>query len=206
MKNLFNLFLMTLVISAFAACSSTKNATGSDLDSTGTTNAAGTDTASANVNTPAGPTALASGNVQTTAPDTVNAIQFILDAGASGMKEVELSKLAVQKGINQGVKAFATMMVSDHTKANSELKTLADSRNATLVMGPDATTASTSLSGLSGAAFDLAYVKTMIEDHTNAVDMFNRATRSSDPEIKAYATKYLPTLKEHLKQITALMK
>ena len=158
------------------------------------------------MNTPAGPTALASGNVQTTAPDTVNAIQFILEAGASGMKEVELSKLAVQKGVNQGVKAFGTMMVSDHSKANAELKTLADSRNVVLVASPDAATASASLSKLSGKDFDLAYVKMMIEDHTKAVDMFNMATRSSDPEIKAFATKYLPTLKTHLTQVSALSK
>jgi putative membrane protein len=136
MKNLFNLFLITLAISTFTACSSTKSTTGSDVDSTANTNAAGTDTTNRNVNTPSGPTALTSGNSQITAPDTVNAIQFILEAGASGMKEVELSKIAVQKGVNQGVKAFGTMMISDHTKANSELKTLADSRNVTLIASP----------------------------------------------------------------------
>lgn len=206
MKNLFNLLMITLAISVFTACSSTKSTTGSDIDSTANTNAAGTDTTSTNLNTPAGPTALASGNVQTTAPDTVNAIQFILEAGASGMKEVELSKLAVQKGVNQGVKAFGTMMVSDHSKANAELKTLADSRNVVLIASPDAATASASLSKLSGKDFDLAYVKMMIEDHTKAVDMFNMATRSSDPEIKAFATKYFPTLKSHLTQVSALSK
>jgi putative membrane protein len=206
MKNLFNVFMISVVISAFTACSSTKSTTGSDVDSTANTNAAGTDTTASNLNTPAGPTALASGNVQTTAPDTVNAIQFILEAGASGMKEVELSKLAVQKGVNQGVKAFGTMMVSDHTKANAELKTLADSRNVVLIASPDAATAATSLAKLSGKDFDLAYVKMMIEDHTKAVDMFNMATRSSDPEIKAYATKYLPTLKTHLTQVSGLSK
>ncbi|MEJ7560085.1 MAG: DUF4142 domain-containing protein [Pedobacter sp.] len=206
MKNLFNLFLITLAISAFASCSSTKSTTGSDVDSTANANAAGTDTTNTNLNTPAGPTALTSGNSQITAPDTVNAIQFILDAGASGMKEVELSKIAVQKGMIPGVKAYGTMMVSDHTKANSELKTLAASRNVTLIPSPDAATAATSLNKLTGKDFDLAYVKMMIEDHTKAVDLFDRATRSSDPEIKAYASKYLPTLKAHLTQVSALSK
>jgi putative membrane protein len=206
MKNLLNLFAITLAISVLTACSSTKSTTGSDVDSTANTNAAGTDTTATNLNTPAGPTALASGNVQTTAPDTVNAIQFILDAGASGMKEVELSKLAAQNGVNKGVKDFAAMMISDHTKANSELKTLAESRNVTVIVSPEANTAATTLGKLSGKDFDLAYVKTMVDDHTKAVDMFNMATRSSDPEIKAYATKYLPTLKAHLTQVSALLK
>jgi putative membrane protein len=206
MKNLFNLFVITLAISTFVACSSTKSTSGSAVDTTASTNAAGTDTTNTNLNTPAGPTALTSGGVQTTAPDTVNAIQFILDAGASGMKKVELSKLAVQKGTIQGVKAFGTMMVTDHTKANSDLKALADSRNVTLVASPDAAAAATSLDKLTGKDFDLAYVKMMIEGHTESVDLFDRATRSSDPEIKAYATKYLPTLKTHLTQVSALIK
>lgn len=206
MKNLFNLFLMTLVVSALAACSSTKDTTGSTVDSTANTNAAGTDTTSRNLNTPAGPTALTSGNAQTTAPDTVNAIQFILDAGAAGMKEVELGKIAEKKAVNQGVKAFATMMVNDHTKANADLKTLAASRNVTLAAGADAATAATELKKLTGTAFDLAYAKMMTADHSKVVDLFEMASKSSDAEVKAYASKYLPTLKAHLTQVTALTK
>ncbi|RZK79860.1 MAG: DUF4142 domain-containing protein [Pedobacter sp.] len=206
MKNLFNLLLITLAVSTFAACSSTKGTAGSDVDSTLNLNAAGTDTTNRNVNTPAGPTALASANVQTTAPDTVNAIQFILDAGAAGMKETELGKIAQQKASNQGVKAYGTMMVSDHTKANEELKTLAASRNVTLIPAPDAATGAAELNKLSGSAFDLAYVKMMVADHTKAVELFNMASKSSDPEIKAFATKYLPTMKTHLTQVSALIK
>ena len=205
MKNLFNLFMITLAISALTACSSTKGTAGSDVDSTGT-NAAGTDTTNTNLNTPAGPTALTSGNVQTTAPDTVNAIQFIQEAGAAGMKEVELGKLAQSKAVNQGVKAYGTMMVSDHAKANADLKTLANSRNLTLAASPEGTAAATELGKLSGTNFDVAYVKMMIADHTKTVEMFNMATRSSDPEVKAYATKYLPALKAHLTQVSALLK
>jgi len=197
---------MTLVVSALTSCSSTKETTGSTVDSTANTNAAGTDTTSTNLNTPSGPTALTSGNSQITAPDTVNAIQFILDAGAAGMKEVELGKIAEKKAVNQGVKAFATMMVNDHTKANADLKTLATSRNVTLVTDPDAATASTELNKLTGTAFDLAYVKMMTADHSKVVDLFEMASRSSDVEVKAYAVKHLPALKAHLTQVTALIK
>ncbi|MHA4894592.1 DUF4142 domain-containing protein [Pedobacter sp. PWIIR3] len=204
MKNLFNLFLVMLTAVVFTACSSTKETGGSDVDSTANVNDAGTDTTNRNLNTPAGPTALTSGNSQITAPDTTNAIQFIQEAGAAGMKEVELGKLAEQKATNQGVKAYGTMMVGDHTKANEELKTLAAKRNVTLGKSEETTTAAASLNKLSGTEFDKAYLKTMIDDHTKAIDLFEMATKSSDAEIKAYATKYLPTLKTHLKQVTAL--
>ncbi|MES2829875.1 MAG: DUF4142 domain-containing protein [Bacteroidota bacterium] len=203
MKNLFNLFLVMLTAAIFTACSSTKDTSGTDVDSTNL-NAAGTDTTNRNLNTPAGPTALTSGNLQTTAPDTLNAIQFIQEAGVAGMKEVELGKLAQQKATNQGVKAYAEMMVSEHGKANAELRTLATSRNITLGMNKDATAAATALNKLSGTDFDKAYIKLMTDDHTAAIDLFNMATKSSDAEIKAYATKYLPILKTHLKQVTAL--
>lgn len=204
MKNISKLFLVMLMATVFAACSSTKDTSGSDIDSTANLNEAGTDTTNRNLNTPAGPTALTSGNVQTTAPDTVNAVQFIQEAGAAGMKEVELSKLAQQKATNQGVKAYATMMVNDHGKANDELKTLASSRNVALGMSKEATAAASALNKLNGTEFDKAYLKTMTDDHTNAIDLFDMGTRSSDPEIKAYAAKYLPSLKTHLKQVTAL--
>lgn len=206
MKNSFKLLFIALGISAFAACSSTKTTTGSSVDSTANTNAAGTDTTNTNLNTPAGPTALTSGNAQITAPDTVNAIQFIQEAGASGMKEVELSKVAQTKAVNQAVKAYAVMMVTDHTKANTELKTIADGRNLTLVAAPDVATSTAALNKLSGTAFDLEYVKMMTADHNKAINLFEMGTRSSDAQIKAYASKHLPTLKAHLTQVSALIK
>lgn len=70
----------------------------------------------------------------------------------------------------------------------------------------DVTNAIEKLNNLSGASFDKAYVGMIVADHQNAVSLFERATQSTDPAVKAYANKYLPVLKKHLKQIQALAK
>src|SRR4051812_33046602 len=50
--------------------------------------------------------------------------KFAVDAANGGMAEVALGKLAKEKGVNAKVKDFGDMMVSDHSKANDELKAL----------------------------------------------------------------------------------
>ncbi len=54
--------------------------------------------------------------------------EFMNEAASGGMMEVELGQLAANKAVSADVKKFAKMMVDDHTKANNELKSLADSK------------------------------------------------------------------------------
>src|SRR5262245_61253286 len=63
--------------------------------------------------------------------------QFVKEAGAGGLGEVELSKLA-QKSGNPEVKNFADRMVQDHSKANQELVTIASSLGADVPKALDA--------------------------------------------------------------------
>ncbi|MDQ0639020.1 putative membrane protein [Pedobacter sp. W3I1] len=70
----------------------------------------------------------------------------------------------------------------------------------------DVTSAVNNLNNLSGASFDKAYVEMMLADHQNAVALFEKAAQSTDRAVKAYASKYLPVLKKHLKQANALAK
>ena len=76
------------------------------------------------------------GQMQTAQTTQTNNIQkqdkFWNEAAQGGMTEVELSNLALQKSQNEEVKTFAQMMVDDHTKANDELKMLAQNKSVTL--------------------------------------------------------------------------
>ncbi|HEX7778040.1 MAG TPA: DUF4142 domain-containing protein, partial [Vicinamibacterales bacterium] len=60
------------------------------------------------------------------------------------------------------------------------------------------------LGKLDGAAFDKAYVAEMVKDHKQAITNFERAAKSADPDVKAFAEKMLPALKEHLSQAQAI--
>jgi len=126
---------------------------------------------------------------------------FAMKAMQGGMAEVELGRLATQKASSDDVKKFGQQMVDDHTKANDELKSIVSSKGVTAPSMADSKSESmkTKLSGLSGAAFDKAYMQDMVSDHRKDVAEFEKEANSgTDPELKAFAAKTLPTLRQHL--------
>lgn len=132
---------------------------------------------------------------------------FIMDAAMGGMMEVELGQVAAQKGGSDAVKQFGQRMVDDHSKANSELMSLAMSKGITLPTALDDKhrAAVTKLSAMSGAEFDRAYSKMMLSDHQKDVSAFEKqSTKGADADLKAFAGKTLPTLQEHLQMARAL--
>jgi putative membrane protein len=127
---------------------------------------------------------------------------FVNEAAVGGMAEVELGNLAKEKASNPDVKSFGERMASDHGKANDELKSWAQQKNVTLPTELDAKHKATQdrLAKLSGEAFDKAYMKEMVVDHTHDVAAFKHAsTAAKDPDLKSWAGKTLPTLEEHMK-------
>lgn len=133
--------------------------------------------------------------------------KFLVAAADGGMTEVEASKLAQTMGTSKQVKEFADQMIKDHTMAGNELKSLASTKNVTLpaTVGEDHQKAITDLSNKKGADFDKAYVKMMVDDHEATVEKFKDASeKCKDADIKAFATKTLPTLQGHLDHVKAL--
>lgn len=132
---------------------------------------------------------------------------FVMDAAMGGLMEVELGQLAAQKGASDAVKQFGQRMVDDHSKANTELMTLATSKGITLPTAIDDKHRQevTKLSAMSGADFDRAYSKMMLKDHEKDVSEFEKQSmKGTDPDVKAFASKTLPTLQEHLTMVRAL--
>jgi putative membrane protein len=129
---------------------------------------------------------------------------FASKAAVGGMAEVALGKVAAAKGADTKVKDFGNMMVMDHGKANAELISISKAKNITLPAGLDAEhqAKSDSLSKLSGAAFDKAYVQTMIEDHKKTLALMqSEASGGKDTELKAFAAKTAPVVQMHLTEI-----
>ncbi len=127
---------------------------------------------------------------------------FAIKAAQGGMAEVKLGQLAQQNGENPAVKAFGQRMVTDHTKANDDLKSVAARKGMMLPSDLDAHDQATydRLSKLNGAAFDKAYMRDMVADHrTDVAEFRHESEQGTDPEIKAFAARTLPVLEEHLK-------
>jgi putative membrane protein len=124
---------------------------------------------------------------------------FVTEAAQGGLTEVAVSKAAEASSQDPKVKRFAAQMVSDHTKANDELASLAKSKGLRVPTSLDAKHQAVvqKLSNQKGAEFDAAYGRQMKEDHAKTVALFQAATQTSDPDLAAFAKKTLPTLEEH---------
>lgn len=135
---------------------------------------------------------------------TLSDTAFAKEAAIGGMAEVALGKMAAEKGTDPKVKDFGKMMVTDHSKANEELKGIARSKNMRLPseLDDEHKALSEKLSKLSGREFDAAYVKAMLEDHKKDLGLMqSEATHGTDADLKAFAAKTAPVIQKHLTRI-----
>lgn len=189
MKN--RIFVTVALALTLVACG--EKAGQPETDTTGTTDALSeTTTASATT------TAVTGGTSSALEPADK---EFVAQAGIAGMAEVQLGNLALQKAQTADVRAFAQRMVTDHTKANTELQEFAMAKGVALLAELDAEhkNALEHLTSINDAEFDKAYMQHMVADHQKAVSLFqNASTNSQDADLKGWATRTLPTLQEHL--------
>jgi putative membrane protein len=127
---------------------------------------------------------------------------FVATAAQANLAEVDAGRLAAKKTSSADVKRFAQRMIDDHSQAQTEVADLAHKKGMMLPMQTDEAHQKdmARLAEMSGADFDRAYMTMMVNDHVKAVSLFEQnATDASDPEVRAFAKKMLPTLKDHLK-------
>jgi putative membrane protein len=135
---------------------------------------------------------------------------FVKEVAISDMFEVESNKLAQAKG-NAPEKAFASQMVTDHTKTSTELKGLVSSGKvkAELPTALDSSHQSKldKLKGADGKDFSSNFDSMQVSAHKDAVSLFERyAKRGDNPDLKNWAGKTLPALKHHLEMAQDLRK
>ncbi|WP_207433995.1 DUF4142 domain-containing protein [Sabulibacter ruber] len=132
---------------------------------------------------------------------------FVAEVTSGSLFEVEMGRLASSKGQNAGVKQYGQLMMDHHTQSNAQLKQIADLKNLMVptAMDKDHQETFNQVLGLSGAAFDKAYVEAMVKDHKRTIDQFEEmAEKGTDTELKAFASKGLPMLQSHLSQAEQL--
>jgi putative membrane protein len=134
-------------------------------------------------------------------------LNFIKAAIDGGRTEVKLSTAAAHISQNPRIVRFAKMMITDHTKGIEALKALRKKEliNQHDVLSPDHRTLIDSLSKLSGADFDKAYMQVMIADHEKAVDLFKEETQERVASVQTLARNTLPTIEMHLDSAKAII-
>lgn len=114
---------------------------------------------------------------------------FMKKAAKGGMMEVAMGQIAEQKGQSEDVKSFGKRMVTDHTKANDELKSIASKKGVQLP-SKEHTTKWTS---------DKAYIDMMVKDHEKDLAEFKEeASSGSDADVKKFADDTAKVIQEHL--------
>src|SRR5205085_6354522 len=114
---------------------------------------------------------------------------------------VQLGKYAMANAGSAAVKQFGKMMADDHTKANTELTTIAQVKSIAIpnVPGDKHQHHIDDLTKKKGAEFDKDYMSMMVDDHEEDVKKFEDAAKNAkDVDIKAFAAKTVPVLRKHL--------
>ncbi|MGV8842500.1 MAG: DUF4142 domain-containing protein [Pseudomonas sp.] len=132
---------------------------------------------------------------------------FVEDASAKSLAEVESGKLAQEKGTSADIKSFANMMVKDHTMANEKLNSIADRKK--LKVSTDAQLMDQAKAMIlelrSAESFDQAYANNQVAAHEATITLFeDEAGNGKDADLKAFAAETLPKLKAHLSKAKAL--
>jgi putative membrane protein len=128
---------------------------------------------------------------------------FVKKVAMSDMFEVQSSQLALSRSPDLDTKPFAEKMVKDHTQTSAELKSLVDSgkvkAQVPTTLDSEHQTKLDDLKAKSGKDFDTAYDRMQLQAHEEAVALFEQYGRSGDnADLKEWAAKTLPDLKEHL--------
>jgi putative membrane protein len=127
--------------------------------------------------------------------------EFVIKAASSGMHEVEIGQAAQNQAQSAEVKKFGERLVTDHTKANKELMQIAKTAGLSVPtkMLDEHQKMVEKFKNLKGAEFDREFIRHAVESHKKGIELFTGATRGAkNAELKAFAEKTLPTLKEHL--------
>jgi putative membrane protein len=136
---------------------------------------------------------------------------FVEEHLEMGNAEVELGRIAQERATHPDVKAFAQELVRDHQAAGEELRRIATTANPNFPATIDdeareeLTELREEMAKLTGRDFDRRYIDEMIDDHQEAVDdLEDKAENASHSEVRAWAAKTLPTVRQHLERARAL--
>jgi putative membrane protein len=143
----------------------------------------------------------------------LDAREFVNRMGAAGLAEVELGKLASDRAMDADVKAFAQMMVRDHSRADDALSKIASQLNIQMPtqLDPVHRELADRLSKLKGAEFDREYMAAMVKGHEDVAGLLRSFTSADRPigtsgrargeqALMEWAMKTMPTVERHLER------
>jgi putative membrane protein len=156
--------------------------------------AQGRDTESSTVTNPhLRPQTAAAGQTKISPKDNT----FLVNASTSNAREVEDGKIGQRAGSAE-VKKVSARMVADHGKANKELIDLAKRKGVAL----NTSGVKAQIAMAPGPEFDRQFLAMLETEHKKDIGEFEKEAKSGDDsDLRAYANRQLPTLREHLAMV-----
>ncbi|WP_053155690.1 DUF4142 domain-containing protein [Pseudomonas sp. P1.8] len=133
--------------------------------------------------------------------------EFINDASAQGMADIEASRLAHQKSESKEVKDYTIVVINDRTTANQHLAKIAKQLDLPVAPREEVVEKAKALMPevLEGASFDEAYAASQVKTTEQAIEQLEQTAQTTDvPQIKAFAEETLPKLQNHLQMARTL--
>lgn len=125
--------------------------------------------------------------------------KFIKAAIEGDIAEIDLGKLAQEKGQSEAVKQYGAMLVKDHGAHKAKAEQVASQLGVTpptgSTFGEKATYAKLKL--LPGGSFDRSFAKSMVKDHKGDIKDYQKEASKSDAAGQL-AKETLPILRHHL--------
>ena len=128
---------------------------------------------------------------------------FLIKSADARMMDAQVGLLAIEKGSSSSIRDFGQRMMNDHSVLLEKIKKLAIQRNIPL---PDQISnrkvdVHRNLSDENGREFDRTFIKMIIADHERDLKLFKKAAEYNDPDVSAFAKRYLPLIESDLQKI-----
>ena len=208
MKHALLLSAAAVAALSLAACNKPASTT-ADNAASATSNAASdaASTTGAAVNKAEDATGAAVGVTSATTLGSHDTAAFVSNASQSDMYEIQAAQIAEKRSKNPEIKAFAKMMIKDHTASTKAMTPLVAAAGQSPAAKLDDRRQGfiDNLNKASDADFDKTYVDQQVAAHKEALDLMNGyAKDGSDAGLKGGAAKIAPTVQMHLDKITAI--
>jgi putative membrane protein len=148
--------------------------------------------------------AIAAPAPETAGPAKLNTASVLAQIHQTNLKEVELAKIAREKGSTSAVRAYADQLVQDHTNLDQSVIAMAQQSGNLKAMHraaretADEKTAEQKLKSASGAKFDKLFLQQASSDHQNLIRKLQQDREdASDDQLEALIDKMLPILEQH---------
>lgn len=144
---------------------------------------------------------------QDTVLEKIEPEAFIASASLECMTEVQLGRLAMDRGDTESLRHFAHAMIDVYEKATADIAKVAARKSLPVPNSLDAEHQQfvERMREKSGRDFDLAYTARMIDSHQQAITLFKRGQRIKDPELSALASRTLSTLEARLRRTNSFL-